>query len=728
MSQKIRRVILIVITVLILVGTYLIYEYVDLSSLNIPILDEKLIIVIIGLLLLVIVFYINNYLHNRKKVLELRYRDKLFNSLVKNSNTAYFMYDNVENKIIYMTKNIEEVLGISGIDTEEKGLEIINDILEKPIIKEEMRKWDEKSEFISQMVSYNHPNANGSKWIKVMIYPFIEKKASYQIILVMDVSKEYERQHLLIIQAGDIKTREKQLNQITSATYDVEMTVNIGSGEFRLRNLKPNDHYFGPETNGNYESEINSIIKEYVHEEDQEQILENLSLSKLRKMIEEKNLEPISIRYRLANSDEVTWLESTLFFITNKGDDYVVILTKNVTENAEYMRKQNALLQNALKEVERSNKAKSEFLTIMSHQIRTQMNAIIGLSESALSEDLSFKAREDVGNINSASKNLLEIIDGVLDISKVESGIIEKNEKEYDVVQLFRNLIGIANENINKKKLKLITKISPDIPRRLFGDSSKLRQIISNILDNAIQYTDKGVITFTVESKRKQQNVELIISIEDTGQGIEPDKLNKLFSDYDKENINHSENMGLSIVKRLIDLLNGQIVVESKVGEGSNFTVTITQKVIDEEAIGNIEEYITEKKKKDSFNAEGKSILIVDDNQLNIKVATRLLEPYNLNIESALSGQECIDLINSGKKYDLILLDQMMPEMDGIETLHELKKNSDFNTPVIVLTADAIVGVKEKYLNEGFNDYLSKPIDVKELNQLLKKYLRNRDE
>lgn len=728
MSQKIRRVILIVITVLILVGTYLIYEYVDLSSLNIPILDEKLIIVIIGLLLLVIVFYINNYLHNRKKVLELRYRDKLFNSLVKNSNTAYFMYDNVENKIIYMTKNIEEVLGISGIDTEEKGLEIINDILEKPIIKEEMRKWDEKSEFISQMVSYNHPNANGSKWIKVMIYPFIEKKASYQIILVMDVSKEYERQHLLIIQAGDIKTREKQLNQITSATYDVEMTVNIGSGEFRLRNLKPNDHYFGPETNGNYESEINSIIKEYVHEEDQEQILENLSLSKLRKMIEEKNLEPISIRYRLANSDEVTWLESTLFFITNKGDDYVVILTKNVTENAEYMRKQNALLQNALKEVERSNKAKSEFLTIMSHQIRTQMNAIIGLSESALSEDLSFKAREDVGNINSASKNLLEIIDGVLDISKVESGIIEKNEKEYDVVQLFRNLIGIANENINKKKLKLITKISPDIPRRLFGDSSKLRQIISNILDNAIQYTDKGVITFTVESKRKQQNVELIISIEDTGQGIEPDKLNKLFSDYDKENINHSENMGLSIVKRLIDLLNGQIVVESKVGEGSNFTVTITQKVIDEEAIGNIEEYITEKKKKDSFNAEGKSILVVDDNKLNLKVATRLLEPYNLNIESALSGQECIDLINSGKKYDLILLDQMMPEMDGIETLHELKKNSDFNTPVIVLTADAIVGVKEKYLNEGFNDYLSKPIDVKELNQLLKKYLRNRDE
>ena len=336
------------------------------------------------------------------------------------------MYDTNNNKIIYMTKNIDEVLGVERIDTEEKGLELLNDILAKPIIKEELRRWDEKSEFISQMVSYHHPNAKESKWIKVMIYPFIEKKKSYQVILVMDVSIEYERQHLLIIQASDIKTRERQLNQITAASYDVEISVNLETGEFKLRNLKEHGHYFGPEISGDYEPEIASLIKEYVHVEDQNQVLEELSISKLKKLASKKDVEPISIRYRLANNEEVTWLESTIFFTANKGEEHVVILTENVTENAEYMRKQNALLENALKEVNRANRAKSEFLTIMSHQIRTQMNAIIGLSESALSEDLSFKAREDINNINNAGKNLLEIIDGILDISKVESGIIEK--------------------------------------------------------------------------------------------------------------------------------------------------------------------------------------------------------------------------------------------------------------------------------------------------------------
>ena len=723
MNQKVRRVILPLVIILLLVGVYLIYRYADLG---IGVLNEKVLLISIVSLSIIILFI--NYFRNRKKVIELHYRDKLFNSLVKNSNTAYFMYDTNNNKIIYMTKNIDEVLGVERIDTEEKGLELLNDILAKPIIKEELRRWDEKSEFISQMVSYHHPNAKESKWIKVMIYPFIEKKKSYQVILVMDVSIEYERQHLLIIQASDIKTRERQLNQITAASYDVEISVNLETGEFKLRNLKEHGHYFGPEISGDYEPEIASLIKEYVHVEDQNQVLEELSISKLKKLASKKDVESISIRYRLANNEEVTWLESTIFFTANKGEEHVVILTENVTENAEYMRKQNALLENALKEVNRANRAKSEFLTIMSHQIRTQMNAIIGLSESALSEDLSFKAREDINNINNAGKNLLEIIDGILDISKVESGIIEKNEKEYDVVQLFRSLIWIANEKINKKNVKLITNISPDIPRVLFGDNSKVRQIISNILDNAIQYTEKGTITFSVEAKKKQQNVELTISVEDTGQGIEPERLSKLFSDYDEKDINYSQNMGLSIVKRLINLLNGKIEAESKVGEGSKFTVIITQKIIDETGIGNIDEYATAKKKKDYFDAEGKSVLVVDDNQLNLKVAVRLLEPYNLNIETVTSGDECIDLINSGKKYDLILLDQMMPEMDGIETLHELKKIKGFNTPVVVLTADAIVGVKEKYLNEGFDDYLSKPIDVKELNQLLKKYLRKEEE
>lgn len=715
----------IVIMCLTMLGAYYFYDYTALSSLDIVILSDKISFMIMVFLLLIALFYINMYFRNKEKVLELRYRDKLFNSLVKNSNTAYFMYDDINKKVMYMTKNIKEVLDIDNIETEESGLKLINDIFQNPIIKEELRKWDKKSEFISQMVSYRYyEDDSNTKWIRVKIYPFIEKKSSYQIISVLDVSKEYEQQHLLIIQAKDIKAREKQLNQITSTSYDNEININMSTGDFNLKNLKGNINYFGSEKSGSYESGISKIIEEYVHAEDREEVLNELSFNKFKELISEQNFEPRSVRYRLANTEEVVWLESSIFFLTSKGENRIIILTKNVTENAEYMRKQNNLLQDALKEVERANNAKSEFLAVISHQIRTQMNAIIGLSESALSESIPFKAREDIGNINNASTNLLEIIDEMLDISKIESGVLEKNEKEYDVVGLFRNLIGLTKERIGEKKIKLITNIDSNIPRKLFGDSSKVRQILLNILTNAVQYTESGTITISAEAIKKNRNVELVVSVEDTGIGISKDHLNKLFDN--SEDINYSKNMGLSIVKRLINLLNGKIEAISKDGKGSKFTVSLTQKIIDEKGIGNIDEYITDKKKKDFFNAEGKSILVIDDNKLNLKVATRFLEPYGVDIECVDSGQKGIDLIEQGKKFDLILLDQMMPGMNGVETLNKLKSDSNFNTPVVVITADAIVGVKEKYLNEGFDDYLSKPIDVKELKELLKKYLRDK--
>ena len=183
--------------------------------------------------------------------------------------------------------------------------------------------------------------------------------------------------------------------------------------------------------------------------------------------------------------------------------------------------------------------------------------------------------------------------------------------------------------------------------------------------------------------------------------------------------------MGLSISGKLIDLLNGSITAESRVGEGSIFSITINQKIIDEKPIGDIDTIKIQRKKTSSFNATGKKILIVDDNKLNLKVAEKLLKPYEVMTTSVLSGEECISLIKNKKEFDLILLDQMMPNMDGIETLKQLKTIKDFSTPVIVLTADAIVGGKEKYLSVGFNDYLSKPIDMDELNKILKKYLQD---
>ena len=728
MNNQMKKIIMFLFIVVLGVLIYLFYNYVDFSDLNVEVLSNKFIAGIIILLLIIVFFYINSYVHGRKRVKELRYRDKLFNSLVKNSDTVYFMQDGISQKIIYMSKNIKDVLEIDGIENEEDGMKLISDIFENSIIKEELRNWDENSEFVSQMISYRHSTyQNMTKWIKVKIYPYTEKKLNYRVISISDVTKEYDRQHLLIIQVNDIKMREKKLNQITSASYDIEMNVNVVTGEFNLHNLKEDTHYFGIEKTGTYETEITSIIKKYVDANDQDAVLEALALSNFVKLAEQENVEPMSIRYRLGNTDEVIWLESTIFFTVNKSESYVTILTKNVTENAEYMRKQNTLLQNALVETKKANIAKSEFLTTMSHEIRTPMNAIIGLSESVLSEDLPMLAREDVENINSASNNLLEIIDELLDISKVESGVLEKREKEYDVPKLFKDLASITLERIGKKSIKLKLNIDPDMPTKLFGDSGKIRQILLNILNNAVQFTDKGLITITAKTERKQSNVNLIVSVEDTGSGIEKDKLESLFDDVEKVDSNEMasyQNMGLSITKKLIDSLNGQIIAESKCDEGSTFTVSIIQKIIDDKAIGKIEDYIVEKKKADFFNAKGKSILIVDDNKLNLKVASRLLEPYETTTECVESGKQCIKLITEGKKFDLILLDQMMAEMDGVKTLHELQKIDGFDTPVIVLTADAIVGVKEKYLKEGFNDYLSKPIDVNELNILLKKYLR----
>ncbi len=721
--MNMKTIIMILSLVLVGLGAYHFYDYIELINVKIPLFSDHFSFILGVLIGISIIYLINMYFKNKKNIFEFKYRDKLFNALVKKSDIAYLMYDNINRKVLYMTENITEILNCD-IETEQDSLRLIDELFKNPIINEGLNKWDKKSEFVSRMISYHSDSC--SKWIRIKIYPFTEKKKDYQIISVSDVSKEHEQQHLLIVQAKDIKAREKQLNQITSTSYDNEININIFTGEYSLKNLKENINYFGQSTTGNYEKEIEGLIKEYIDEKDYEEVLEKFSFSNFKKLVSKENVEPYSVRYRLANTEEVTWLESSIFFLISRGENRIIILTKNVTENAEYMREQNNLLQGTLRQLENANHAKSEFLAIISHQIRTQMNAIIGLSESAMTEHLSVAAREDINNINSASNNLLDIIDEILDISKIEVGIYEKNEKEYDTLQLFRNLIGLTKEQIGKKPIKLITNIDPNIPSKLFGDSSKIRQILLNILMNAVQYTEKGSIIITAETNKNNQKADLVVMIEDSGTGIKREQLNKIFDD--SRDINYSQHMGLSIVKKLIDLLKGKIEVESEYGKGSKFTVSFTQKVINEKGIGKIDEYAVEKKKRDYFNAQGKRVLVIDDNELSLKVATRFLEPYGVEITCVDNGQAGIDLIKGDQSFDLILLDQMMPEMDGIETLNELKKIHDFKTPVIVTTADAIVGVKEKYLAEGFDDYLSKPIGADELKELMKKYLRNKSD
>ena len=725
MSKQVKEILIFILTILVLAGCYMTYTNIHNNGFSNKIFEDKVfIITAILIFILIFVIIIRNSTLAMQKSKELRYRDKLFNSLVSNSDTIYIMYNYNEKKYIYVTKNIDSVLGVKLNDYDKYGYEYIDEIFKNPVLINELDEWNKKDDFVSQMISYRNSSYQHMRWLKIKIYPFKDKKIKYHVILISDVTKEHDQQHLLVMQASDIKTREKQLNQITSISYDFEIDININSKEFTLKNLKTGVNYLGENIQGNFILDFDSLIEKYIYKEDLVFFKKEFNIDSLEEKVEKKDYEPIIVRYRL-NADDTIWLESTGFFTTNQGEAHITILTKNVTENAEYMRNQNIMLQNALNESKMANKAKDEFLSIMSHEIRTPMTTIHGLSSSILNEKVPLNIKEDIENINEASTNLIDIIDGILDLSKIESGTKSLDEKEYEVSKFFKDIEKYITQNLNNDKVKLIMKIDKNIPSKLFGDVTKLRQIVSCIIDNSIKFTNKGSITVDANASKKGGIAKLSISVSDTGIGIDSAKLKMLFSENKKtDNKKYVEGMGLSITKKLIDLLKGEISVESEVKKGTKFTISVTQKIIDSKPLGMIDEYVSKKKKMNFFSAKGKRVLVVDDNKLNVKVAEKLLKPYDVEVVSVYSGYEAIDIIKKDSKYNLILLDQMMPVLDGISTLHELQKLDNFKIPVVALTADAIVGKKEEYLKEGFNDYLAKPIDNDELYNILKKYLK----
>lgn len=692
--------------------------------------DSTTLLVIGIMLFLSVLVYVISLVKNLKNASELKYRDKLFHSLVQNSDTIYLMYEPTKEEIIYITKNVEEVLGLKDLDYEKRVPTLVKEILHIPIIADELRTWNKKTEFVSGMVAYHNAIYNHTRWIKIKIYPYKDKKMSYHVILISDVTKEHDRQHLLVRQAADIKSREQKLNQITASSYDVEMTLEIGTGVFQLKNLKEENNYFGENRTGNTEVELNKIIETYVYEEDRASVFEEVEKNKsIREKLEDnKEIEPTSIQYRLKNREVETWLESTLFYTRSKNGVFVTVLTKDVTENAEYVKKQNTLLQKALEEAEQANNAKSEFLAIMSHEIRSPMHVIIGLSESALTEEMGQDLKEDIENINTTSNNLLDVIDGLLDISKIETGKMEVSEKEYDLGIFVKELENFTKEKIGLKEIQFETAIDPTIPSVFYGDLAKIRQILQNILTNATQYTERGSIILSVKWKGTKENGNLIFQVTDTGIGMDEEELKIIFDENAKRSDKNGyvAGMGLYISKKYIDLLNGKMEAESTLGKGSSFTITIGQKVINEKEIGDIYAHTTIKKNVNAFDASNKRILIVDDDTLNIKVAMRLLKPYGVRIASVKSGQECINLLKEDAHFDLILLDQMMPLMSGTETLHHLR-DENIDIKAVMLTADAMIGKKELYLKAGFDDYLSKPINTEELNRVLRKFLKEED-
>ena len=375
----------------------------------------------------------------------------------------------------------------------------------------------------------------------------------------------------------------------------------------------------------------------------------------------------------------------------------------------------------AKEQAEKANNAKTDFLSSMSHEIRTPLNAIVGFSQVLLDEDINEKAKDEVNDIIVASSNLLEIVNGILDISKIEANKLEIINSEYYFENIIKEVVSLTRARIGDKSLQLNVNIDPSIPKILYGDYVRVKQIILNLLTNAVKYTKEGYVNFNISSFKKGDVCRLIISVEDTGIGIKTEKLDKLFTkferlDLEKNTTIEGTGLGLAITKRLVELMKGTIVVQSVYGQGSKFTVALDQRIVYKEVL-EVKEEIKE------IKCDNKKVLVVDDNKVNLKVASKLLSNYNIMVTEVLSGQECIDKIKNGEVYDLILLDIMMPVMDGVETLKKLKEINNFNIKVVALTADAISGMKEKYLNDGFDDYISKPIEKSELNRVVNKFL-----
>lgn len=450
-----------------------------------------------------------------------------------------------------------------------------------------------------------------------------------------------------------------------------------------------------------------------------------IAVSLFKFKIINKKYAPLYVLIVLLSISLIIKKNNPTFLFTSAILAYVNLIMFFTIENPDV--KMVKELEIAKDAAEKANKAKSGFLSSMSHELRTPLNAIVCFSELLeVKEGLDKESKDFAKDIVNASHNLLELVNGVLDISKIEAGKMEVINKEYNANELFSSLSTMVIPRIGDKKIDFKTRFAHDLPCTLSGDTGKIKQIILNLLTNAVKYTDSGCIDYDIDCLNdfKNNRTKLIVSVRDTGRGIKEEDINRLFQkferiDEDRNTTIEGTGLGLAITQSLAELMGGKIKVTSRYGYGSTFTFVFEQDVV---SFNEVEEKKEEEIIEEKVDFSNKSILVVDDSKLNLKVAENVLKEYNVNIFTCISAKECLDYLSIGK-YDIILMDIMMPVMNGVEALKEIKKLG-VETPVIALTADAIDGQEDKYLKEGFDGYLSKPIDKNELKKVLNKYLK----
>lgn len=393
-----------------------------------------------------------------------------------------------------------------------------------------------------------------------------------------------------------------------------------------------------------------------------------------------------------------------------------------------------AKLMRELKEkAEHAVAVKSAFLANMSHEIRTPMNAILGMSEMALRGNLGEEEKDYIEQIQIASEGLLTIINDILDFSKMESGKMQIVENEYEILNMIKEVGNLVQGKVKDKELSLVIRVNPEIPRSLYGDEIRIKQVLINLVNNAVKFTDEGTITIMVDCEKDQDQTLLKISVKDTGVGIKEEDLERIFNSFEQSDTfrnrkKEGSGLGLTISKQLLHLMGGEIYVESVYHEGSCFSFEVPQKIVDDVPCGAYEgpgHKRIRKQEYSKFRAPEAKVLIVDDNLVNLRVAAGLMKPFGMKVDTVKSGMEALAKVQE-QEYHLIFMDHMMPEMDGIETTRRIRalEGSYYQeVPIIALTANAINGAKEMFVEEGMNDFIAKPINMKELSDKILEWL-----